>query len=206
MKLLLSLFMLLSCSIVFSQESYIRPMGMEVVGDSSMFPGEPYVKVVSYSSNRDTIAKKRFYDAIEGYKKYQKTDTLKAAKFLNIIDELDSIIHLWGIGIIENGVFSQNAEKVRELNQAEIDLVREFVTSPIEESNEPDLNCLPKYRDALVFFDGQNSIVGTIDFCFACLSSQFSNNKYYHLTYSQLLEIKRFFKEKLGHPVDFRPY
>lgn len=209
MRFFTSLFLFLVTSFAFGQQSYIRPMGMDVVGDASQFPAKPYVQVVSYSFNRDTVTKKRFLNAIREFEKYQKKDSLKADSLIQVIAELDSVLHSWSswnAGILVNNKISENAEEVKALDQNELKRIQRLISPSIDSTIEPSIDCMVKYRDGLIFLNEKNEIVGTIEFCFACLSSRFSGERNYYLKRKQLFEIKKFFKEQLGNPVDFHPY
>jgi len=210
------LILLLWPVVLQAQQSYLRPPGdLPSNGDSTLFPLEAYVKVVSYSFNRDTVAKRKFLEAIKEWDNIPSEYSLRQSELMRTIAKFEEKIMAWGKGIIENNRLVEDAQQIKVLNTSEIDLIRKLISAPLPPPQpqpgviveaEPSLNCLHMYRDALVFFNKEDEIVGTIDLCFQCLYNEFSGERKYYLKYSQILHLKSFFKNTLGHPVDLRPY
>ena len=68
---------------------------------------------------------------------------------------------------------------------------------------EPETCCSPVYRNALVFFDKAGSIVGKIDVCFTCMVVRINGQEERDWPQERWDAFKLFFRDELGHKVDW---
>lgn len=191
--------------------SYIRPLGIEVSQDSVQVPAKPYSKVISYSLNRvsplhkrrDSLNQEFLRKEKEGYwsdrpkEKEEAEFEIFALSQQSIYNEEDYIY--------KDGKWAYTAQKIKELTLAEIEKVMELVIQPPPPKMIKTVSvngCEPVFRDALVFFNEKDEVVGTLEICFTCWEMK-SGDQYLRFEENGFWDgLGIFFREELGHPVE----
>ncbi|MEZ4685014.1 MAG: hypothetical protein R3B47_02825 [Bacteroidia bacterium] len=177
---------------------------------SSPFLGDvPFVEVRSYELNQYGGEYRQLADWV--YDRFEKKRE-SGMPFDSLIFELELFgeLYMWSsVGehpsIVVDSQIDYNAEQLSSLNTAQIRqlfFILDRKNFPIDPNVEPmpDLNCIPVYRDALVFFDKEKNIVGKIDICLGCRVIRV-NGEYFSLANEEHWEAwEKFFEKELGHP------
>ena len=174
--------------------------------DSSKYPFVPYEKVISYSFNRKGRAELKA--AYKYHEALLKVDSIRQNEryFRQTFIEFDSMVTLYYEGeksIVTEGKMANSAEEVLTISDAHLKAINDIFLDE-EETNDPDINCLPFYRDGLVFYDREGKIVGVVNICFKC--GHFRENPWVYSdfpmdTFKKWGLLRTYFKETLGHPI-----
>lgn len=103
--------------------------------------------------------------------------------------------------IDEKGVFHPSSTKTNTFQQqdAKVDWLKQILRIPITEI--PYFMCVPAYRDAVVFYKADGTIVSTLNICLGCKYMETSPRYHINGDYETYDLLKRFFIE-IGHEVE----
>ncbi len=193
------LLLLICIRVCFSQTSYLLPPDTKPV-DSLAFPYVAYHRVESYSFNRDTAASRRFIEIIREL----STDLKPSQSRLSEFDSLYIVIK-GERSILKEGKILESAQQIKTIGAEEMDSLILLFSIPTDTIVEPDVSCWPHYRDALVFYNDSNEIVGVIDICFTCGGILRATPRFYFdLRRWQTVRLRDFFIRQMGHPIEPR--
>ncbi|MCB9234184.1 MAG: hypothetical protein H6581_21185 [Bacteroidia bacterium] len=120
------------------------------------------------------------------------------------IKELGRLAEEFSLGersLILEGKMARTAEKIKDLTSDDIQAINSILKE-YRNNNDPSPNCMPFYRDGLIFYGEDGQVVSYINICFQC--GFIDTNPRYAFIYNsdQLRRLKFFFREGLGHPVE----
>lgn len=179
-------------------------MGMDVAGDSAQFPAEAYVRVESYSFNRDTPIEQQLDSLEAAYQELDAQDLITDSLDMHFVDtayELKKRLgKSWERKIYQDGKLATSAVKKSE--------VETFLLGSLSEIMTPDSlvtiqarGCEPIYRDALIFYNDKNEIVGSLNISFECHALKTGSGQLLPISYPKWQELSYFFKRFLDHPI-----
>ncbi len=171
--------------------------------DSLQFPMQQYEKLFSYSFNRkgrDELIE-RFQSLRQQLAKPEiQQDSLRYFELLFTCREMADEVSLGERSIVLDGQIARTAEHISDVTNSEVLDLNEILKIDIPD-NAPGNNCIPFYRDGLVFFDPEGEIIAHINICFQCkiISSEPFYN--FRLSTAQWKALQDFFELDLKHPM-----
>lgn len=99
------------------------------------------------------------------------------------------------------GVFHPSSTRTNTFQQEDswVDWLRQILKTPITEI--PHFMCAPVYRDAIVFYNADGTIVSTLNICLGCMYMEISPGYHINGDYETYDLLKRFFID-IGHDVE----
>lgn len=149
---------------------------------------------------------KEFNDNLEIHRaEYIRLQNQKKKQELNLVEEdaLLSLMRQYDTKYLvdASGNFHSSCKKTHTFKRTEREAERLITILKTEAIDIPAWMCAPMYRDAVVFYDGNGSIVSTLNICFSCeymASKAFCEINADVKTYALL---KQFFID-LGHDIE----
>lgn len=172
--------------------------------DSSFFPFENYITVESYSFNR--IGRAEIRQELDRLNTALHTDSIRydSVKFIASVIQLSEISQLLSLGeksLVIEGRLANSAERIKKLGPAHITELNSILSNWVYDG-APGYNCMPFYRDGLIFRNEEKEIVGYINICFDCRTITAYPKFYFSLNGEQWNQLHQYFTEQLGHPVE----
>ena len=193
----------------------IQPQNAKGKTTKQAFPFTKYTTIKSYSFNKNPQKRieKRLKDELDSLNKvdgfevyWMNDDTINLRKHNHRIFELQQLFHIPEYhSVLVDGQLLRQAKFEKVLNDNDLIQLESIFNQPSKSNKPIPITACATYRDALVFYDKNNKIIGTIEFCFQCQKVRFStltSTQVKHFQ-SDKWELFEAFFENLGHDMSY---
>lgn len=206
---------IVSCSKDISNQ-LIQPVNSNRKTTKQIFPFTKYTTVKSYSFNKypppqiDLQLKKeldslRKVDTYEAYL-LKDDDTINLRKHHRRTFELEQLFKKPEYpSILVDGQLLPQANYKKTLTENDLIQLGAIFHQPSKLKQPIPSTTCATYRDALIFYNKNDEIIGTIEFCFQCQKVRFSTTTYRQVKHFQNDKWEQFelFFRTLGHRFDY---
>lgn len=212
--IILSIIILISCQKDISNQ-LIQPPNAKGKATKQVFPFTKYTTIKSYSFNKypQRRIEKRLKDELDSLKKIDvlevylfKDDTINYKKHNRRQFELEQLFYIPNHrSILVEGQLLRQATYKKTLTENDLIQLNDIFHQPSKIKKPIPIPACAIYRDALIFYNENDEIVGTIEFCFQCQKVRFSTPTYKKVKGFQSDKWEQFavFFKSLGHDMTY---
>ena len=175
-----------------SIKSYIESLNFDYIKTYSGFRGEQFEQF-----KKECVIKiKALQTSLETARHMQQTKIQKE------ISDLEEELWLGNIRVInKDGTLHQSGKMIAKIQKEDklIQNIFDAFTLPIHEVYHT--LCIPIFRDVIVFYSKENTIVGILHLCFECTEVKNENEERFDLNQKSYGIIKNILK-RVGHQID----
>ena len=156
----------------------------------------------TYSFQRGPIFERKI-ESLESEFDYLKSKTNLNTTEKDRLSELDELLNFTQVIVNKKGQFHFSAVKINRIEKANPKSKRLIEILKTEIKDVPNWMCAPIYRDAILFYDNNNTLIEQLNICLSCEYMETELFNHINADFNTYELMREYFIE-IGHKVEIK--